>query len=323
MTSSSGDFAILDTTIDPATRSIIQLDTSRIGGQQTSIEVINGRHPGPVLCLTAAIHGDELNGIEIIRQVTRQIDPETLGGVLVAIPVVNSEGYRLRSRYIGDHDDLNRCFPGDQDGTYPQQLAHTIFTDVIGCCEAVIDLHTGASGRENHPQLRVDLSLQENQLLSSGFNHISILQSNAPRGSLREASSNAGIAAIVMEIGSAQGLEPDKVLLGVAALQSLLGSMGMTAKQSVEPVDQHIYYGGGWVRAEIDGIFVTRVELGDEVEQGTAIADIVDPLSSATCVVFAPVNCTILSKSHNQFVSAGSGLFRVGIAQETTHKDVH
>ncbi|WP_163339102.1 succinylglutamate desuccinylase/aspartoacylase family protein [Desulfopila sp. IMCC35008] len=313
MTINVGSFELLNTHIRPATRCTIQLDLGKIGGHSTSVEIINGRNPGPVLCLTAALHGDELNGIEIIRQLMQGIDPEIFCGVIVAVPVVNQDGYHHKTRYVDGVGDLNRSFPGDQNGTCCQQMAYTLFTEVISHCDAVIDVHTGSSGRENLPQLRVDLSIKQNEVLSSGFSRLSIIQSNPPRGSLREASSLSGIPALVMEIGGSQGVEPEKVLLGVEALQALLGSIEMTAVPPFDPEFQRVYYGGGWIRSEREGIFIAKACLGDVVQAGDILAEIIDPLLSTTYRVEAPLHCTILGRSHNQYVGQGTGLFRVGI----------
>lgn len=308
-----GSFELLNTHIRPATRCTIKLNLGTIGGHSTSVEIINGKNPGPVLCLVAALHGDELNGIEIVRKLMQGIDPEVFCGVIVAVPVVNQEGYHHNTRYINGGGDLNRCFPGDQDGTCCQQMAYTLFTEVISHCDAVVDVHTGSSGRENLPQLRVDLSIEQNEVLSSGFRRLSVIQSNPPHGSLREASALSGIPALVMEMGGSQGLEPDTVKLGVEALQALLGSIEMTAMQPFDLEFQHVYYGGGWIRSEREGIFIANARLGDVVQAGDILADIVDPLTSTTYQVVAPMPCTILGRSHNQFVEQGTGLFRVGI----------
>lgn len=313
MSSHTRSFQLLNITVEPATRLIIQLDLGKIGGPSIPVEVINGRHPGPVLCLTAAIHGNELNGIEIIRKAIEKIDPGLFSGVIVAIPVVNLEGYCNQTRHICEQSDLNRCFPGEPGGSYAEQVAHTLFSDIISVCDAVIDIHTGSAGRENLPQLRVDLSVRKNADLSAGFNHLSVIQSNPPQGSLREASTLAGMPAIVMEIGGSQALEPDMVLLGVKALQSLFGSIRMLELPISKPEAQHIYYGGGWIRSEIEGIFIARAALGETVEADQIVAEIINPLSSICYNVTSPIHCTILGRSHNQFLKAGSGLFRVGV----------
>jgi predicted deacylase len=275
--------------------------------------VINGQHAGPVLCLTAAIHGDELNGVEIIRQVVEGLDPLTLSGVVICIPIVNLEGYRGGERYLGDSCDLNRCFPGTAGGAYPDQIAYGLFQKIILHCDALIDLHTGSALRENHPQLRADLANDRVAALSTGFGDLSVLQSIAPPGSLRAAATVAGVPALVMEVGSTQNLETDKVLVGVQGLRDLMQDSGMTVVDHLISKEQHVYLGSGWVRSEFCGILINSVELGETVKAGDMLAEIIDPLTNRVNRVFSPFSSTILGLAHNQYVKQGFSLFRIGI----------
>lgn len=280
------------------------------------VHVVNGFEPGPILCLTAAIHGDELNGIAIVRRVIDGLNPAKLRGTVVGIPVVNLAGFDHHDRYIGDHIDLNRCFSGEPSRSYPERVARGIFNDVIAHCDGVVDLHTGSSLRENMVQLRADLSHGEVAQLSKGFGDISVVQSRATPGTLRYAATKAGIAAVVMEIGGSRGLEYDKVCSGVDGVISLLRSAGMIGEKGFTPAAQHIYLGGGWIRAEFGGILVHRVELGAVVLQGQLLAEILDPFSSKTYQVTAPFDCTILGRAHSQQVRAGFALFRVAMEKQ-------
>lgn len=263
--------------------------------------------------MTAAIHGNEINGVEIIRKIVEPIDPATLKGTIISVPVVNLEGYLNKVRYIRSNCDLNRCFPGKKNGSYPQKVAHALFKGVVSCCDIIIDIHTGSSGRENLPHLRVDLTKSQNADLLSRFRKLTMLQSKAPSGSLREASTAAGMTAIVLESGGSLGLEPKRVFSSVHGIEALLGALGMIAPPQTQPEDQHFFHGGGWIRSEIDGIFTSRVELGAEIEKGETVGEIFNPLSSSCCLVKSPLKCTILAKSHNQLVDSGVGLFRVGL----------
>lgn len=285
------------------------------------VHVVNGKKPGPILCLTAAIHGDELNGIAIIRQIVDGLDPEKLQGAVIGIPVVNLEGFNLHDRYIGDHIDLNRCFPGDREGSYPERVAHGLFNDIIMHCDAVVDLHTGSHLRENMVQLRADLACKKVAQLSAGFGDLNVMQSIATVGTLRHAATEAGIAAIVMEIGGSQGVEYDKVCIGVKGLISLMSSAGMIGEQGFVPALQHVFLGGGWIRAEVGGILVNRVELGVVVTEGQLIAEIIDPFSSKVQRVVAPFTCTVLGRAHSQQIEPGFALFRV--AMERLEEDGH
>lgn len=277
------------------------------------VHVVNGKMPGPVLCLTAAIHGDELNGIAIIRQIIDGLDPEKLHGAVIGIPVVNLEGFNLHDRYIGDHIDLNRCFPGDIGGSYPERVANGIFNDIITHCDAVVDLHTGSNLRENMVQLRADLTVKKVAQLSSGFGDLNVVQSRATVGTLRHAATEVGIAAIVMEIGGSQGVEYEKVCTGAEGLTSLMRSAGMVGDEGFVPAQQHVFLGGGWIRAEVGGILVNRVELGVVVNEGDLMAEIIDPFSNEVQRVVAPFTCMVLGRAHSQQVEAGFALFRVAM----------
>ncbi|BHH85529.1 deacylase [Desulforhopalus sp. 52FAK] len=277
------------------------------------VHVVNGKFPGPILCLTAAIHGDELNGIAIIRRIIDGLNPETLHGTVIGIPIVNLAGFNHHRRNISGEVDLNRCFPGSAVGNYPDQVADGIFQDIITHCDAVVDLHTGSSLRENMVQLRADLSNLDVAHLSAGFGDMSVLQSYAITGTLRQAATDAGIAAIVMEVGGSRGVENDKVLTGEQGVISLLRSAGMVGEEGFVPAEQHVYLGGGWVHAEVGGILVNRVELGIIIEEGQLLADIIDPFSSEVHHVLAPFTCTVLGRAHSQQVEPGFRLFRLAM----------
>ena len=277
------------------------------------VHVVNGKKPGPVLCLTAAIHGDELNGIAIIRQIIDGLDPEKLHGAVIGIPVVNLAGFNLHNRYIGDHIDLNRCFPGHIEGSYPERVANGIFNDIIVHCDAVVDLHTGSTLRENMVQLRADLTNEKVAQLSAGFGDLNVMQNRATVGTLRHAATEAGIPAIVMEIGGSQGVEYDKVCIGVEGVTSLMRSAGMVGEEGFVPDQQHVFLGGGWIRAEVGGILVNRVDLGVVVTEGQLLAEIIDPFSSEVQRVVAPFPCTVLGRAHSQQVESGFALFRVAM----------
>ena len=309
-------FTILEHDVLPGTRENLEwMYPCEDGGVSlaTAVHVVNGQKPGPVLCLTAAIHGDELNGIAIIRRIIDGLNPEKLRGTLVGIPVVNLNGFHRHDRYIGDRIDLNRCFPGSAEGSYAERVADGIFKDLILRSDGVVDLHTGSSLRENMVQLRADLCLENVAQFSAGFGNLNVMQSRATEGTLRYAATDAGIAAIVMEIGSSHGVEYDKVCLGVAGLMSLMKSAGMIGEEGYAPASQHVFHGGGWIYAEVGGILVNRVELGIVATEGQLLAEIIDPFSSEVHRVLAPFTCTVLGRAHSQQVAAGFALFRVAM----------
>ncbi|TKB11685.1 succinylglutamate desuccinylase/aspartoacylase family protein [Desulforhopalus sp. IMCC35007] len=314
------DLKILDYCVPPGTRQNIEWLYPHVEGKAPAsmvVHLVNGIQPGPVLCLTAAIHGDELNGIAIIRKIVDGLDPAKLAGAVVGIPVVNLDGFILHNRYISGHIDLNRCFPGDSLESYAHRVAHGIFKGIIVHCDGLVDIHTGSSLRENMVQLRADLSCKDVAQLSAGFGNLGVMQSCAAPGTLRRAATDAGIAALTMEVGGSHGIEYDKVCTGVEGLLSLLKSYGMIGEKGFTPDSQHVYLGGGWIRAEFTGILANRVELGTVVVEGTVLAEIFDPFSSEIHLVRAPFDCTVLGRAHSQQVEVGFALFRVAMEQRS------
>lgn len=312
----SQSFTIMDVEIRPGTRKNIQWSSPQGGHEPIQIVVVNGRKAGAVLCIVAAIHGDELNGIEIARNIMRELDPNRLRGAVVCIPIVNVEGYQRRERLIDASSDLNRSFPGNIEGTYSSQIAHFLLNGIIKHCDAVVDLHTGSTSCENLPQLRADLDITKNEDFVRGFGDFVVLQSKAPKGSLRAAATEAEIPAIVMEVGGSHGLEQDKVQIGIDAIRSLMRASGMTKKSRDGGSTPRIFVGAGWLRAEVDGIFVSLAALGAEVQEREAVAKIIDPKTGKTYTIFAPFTCTILGRAHNRFVTAGTGVVRVAMEKQ-------
>ena len=315
----AGKFTLIGTDVEPGTRRDLRWFSPQSPGGfpvATPVIVVNGRQTGPVLCITAAVHGDELNGIEIARRIFQDLDPEKLRGVVVGVPIVNLEGFWRRDRYIGDRRDLNRYFPGSPDGPYPGRVAYALFSEIIQHCDAVVDLHTGSFYRENLPQLRVDLSVRAVADLAKRFGALHALHSPGPSGSLRGAATAAGIPTVVMEIGGPLSLEPEKVELGVKSLQTFLHSIGMTDDRVWSwSRPQPVFYSSDFVRAEAGGILINIVELGARVKVGDVLADIIDPVSNQVYEVKSPSNGTILGRAQNQFVSPGFAIFRIGYEQ--------
>lgn len=308
-------FVIVGQTIEPGTMHNLQWHSMQsLLGQYSEIPIIvvNGVQPGPTLTLTAAIHGDELNGIETIRQVMHGLDPQKLKGVVVGLPVINLEGFWRKERYIGDRKDLNRYFPGNPQGSYPARVADLIFNNIIKYSDIVVDLHTGSFYRENLPQLRVDLNVDEMPKLATGFGALTALHSVAPPGSLRGASTAAGIPAVVMELGGPLSLETETVEVGVKSLRTFLEFVGMIDKKTFWPNPQPVFYASEWLRADAGGILINKVELGSRIKKGEVLAEISNPFTNAIHTVTSHMDGTILGRAQNQFVSPGFALFHIG-----------
>lgn len=280
----------------------------------TPVLVASGAKPGPVLCLTAAVHGDELNGIEITRQVVHHLNTKKLKGTVIGVPIVNLDGFHNASRYLKDRRDLNRYFPGSTEGASASRIAHSFFTQIITHCDALVDLHTGSFYRTNLPQIRADLSHEQLAEFSRGFGNITIVQSNASAGTLRGAAMAHGIPAVTMELGAPMSLDLDSVSVGVEAIKRLMRSMEMLPEPYRGGTVQPVYVESSWLRSDHSGIFVSKVELGAKLKKGDLLGTVTDPVTNASFRVRADSNSTVIGKAINQFVYPGFAVFHLAIA---------
>jgi len=279
----------------------------------TPVLVVNGTKPGPKLCLTAAVHGDELNGIEIVRRVMHDVNPDELSGALIGVPIVNVQGFRRGSRYLPDRRDLNRYFPGNPNGSAAARIAHSLFTDVITNCDALVDLHTGSFERANLPQIRADLRNPDVVTLTLGFGSMVVLHSEPTVGTLRHAATLAGIPAVTVEAGGPTELELGEVKDGVRGIETLLSTLGMVKKVRIWGEPEPVYYRSSWVRADNGGILLANVSLGSTVRRGDLLGTITDPMSNARSELRSPYAGRIIGMARNQVVMPGFAAFHVGI----------
>jgi predicted deacylase len=279
----------------------------------TPVLVANGVAPGPTLCLTAALHGDELNGVEMVRRVFHDIDPMNLSGALIGVPIVNVQGFRRGSRYLPDRRDLNRYFPGNPNGSAAARIAHSLFNEVISNCDALIDLHTGSFERANLPQLRADLRNPDVVTLTHGFGAMVVLHSKPTVGTLRYAATHAGIPAVTVEAGGPSVLELLEVKHGVKGVETLLTTLGMTRRMRLWGDPEPVYYRSSWVRADNGGILLSVVSLGSSVRKGDLLGSITDPMSNARTELRSPYSGRIIGMARNQVVMPGFAAFHVGI----------
>ena len=282
----------------------------------TPVLVVNGAHSGPTLCLTAAVHGDELNGIETVRQIVHNLNEKKLKGAVVGVPIVNIQGFQRHTRYLPDRRDLNRFFPGNPTGSSASRIAYSFFTQIVQHCDSLVDLHTGSFHRTNLPQLRADLRNEEVVALTKGFGSTVVLHSEGAQGSLRRAAVEAGIPAVTVEAGAPLRLEEEEVKHSVKSIQSLLDTLGMYNKRSLWGNPEPAYYASHWVRSDNGGILFSQVKLGKRVKQGDVLGTVTDPISNKQTTITSPFNGRILGKAMNQFVMPGYATYHIGIEAE-------
>ncbi len=275
--------------------------------------VARGLTPGPTLCLTAGIHGDELNGVEIARRVFAQIDPQELRGALITLPAINAQGVRAGNRYLSDGRDLNRAFPGRAGGSVAALIAHAIFTKVLSHCDALIDLHTASNQRANLPQIRADLSDPAIWELAVHFGIGIVVGGSGPDGSLRREAAKSGIPAIIYEAGEPNRFQEDEIERGVNGVKSVMAYLEMTDEADREIPDARIYERSRWIRTALGngGFFFPTATLGDTVRIGDSLGKIVDPYTDASFEVISPLAGEIIGMAVSQPVLSGYALFHL------------
>ena len=310
-------FYLLDSEVPPATSTRLSWSPEQSFdaiATPTPVLVVNGAKRGPVVCLTAAIHGDELNGIEVVRRVLYDLDPDKLSGTVIGVPIVNLQGFRRASRYLPDRRDLNRFFPGNPSGSLASRIAHSFFAEVIDNCEALVDLHTGSFNRTNLPQLRADLKNADVVHLTRGFGSTVVLHSDGAPGTLRRAATDRGIPAVTLEAGEPARLQEREVEHGTKGVMTLLNELDMYRKVTFWGTREPVYYRSRWVRADKGGVLFSDVELGERVLADQVLGTITDPITNVQSVLRAPSNGRILGMALNQFVMPGFAAYRIGIA---------
>jgi len=275
--------------------------------------VARGRTPGPTLCLTAGVHGDELNGVEVARRVFAQTEPQELRGTLIALPAINAEGVRTGSRYLSDRRDLNRAFPGSMGGSVAGLIAHEIFTKVLSHCNALLDLHTASNQRANLPQIRADLSDPAIRELAIHFGLGIVVGGSGPDGSLRREAAKTGIPAIIYEAGEPSRFQEDEIERGVQGVENVMAYLDMIDYSAHKIPDAHIYERSQWIRTTLGagGFFFPIAGLGDIVQAGDSLGRIVDPLTDASYEVISPITGEIIGMAVPQPVLSGYALFHL------------
>ena len=279
----------------------------------TPVLVAEGMAPGRTLCLSAAVHGDELNGIEIVRRVMYSLDPEKLSGRVIGVPIVNIQGFERHSRYLPDRRDLNRFFPGNPRGSSASRIAYSFFEQVVKHCDALVDLHTGSFHRTNLPQLRANLRDESVLEMTEGFGGLVILHSTGGPGTLRASAARAGVPAVTLEAGEPLRVDDKAVDHSVKALYSLLDDMGMYKRRSLWGSPEPTYYGSMWVRADKGGMLLGDVKLGKRVKEGDVLGTVTDPITNVKQEILAPQSGRVIGMALNQFVMPGYAAFHLGV----------
>ncbi len=303
-----------DVTVPPGRKVQIELPFARVitgATESLPVVVINGRTAGPVIWLSAAIHGDELNGIQVIRQVLRTLDAKSVRGAVIAAPIVNPLGFLLESRYLPDRRDLNRHFPGSKRGSTASRLAHLFMTEVVSQCSVGIDLHTATHHRVNFPQLRADIDDPATLELARAFGAPFTIKSRARDGSLRQAAADLGKTVLLYEAGQAHRFDDDAVEAGYSGVMRTLRRLNMVDARLPRAQPTTLIRRTRWVRARRGGIVELQAKLGQRVKEGEMIASISDAFGNRATGVKATQTGWVIASTVRPLVNLGDALVHI------------
>lgn len=304
-----------ETTVSPGTRVNVDLPVADLYTSTSlhmPVQVICGRKAGPVLFVSAAIHGDELNGVEVIRRLLKRKTLQSIRGTLLAVPIVNVHGFLDQSRYLPDRRDLNRSFPGSPKGSIAARLANLFIKQIVSKADYGVDLHTGAINRSNLPQIRANLDDPETLDLAKTFGVPVIINSDIRDGSLRACASDRGLPVLIYEAGEALRFDEVSIRAGLRGILNVMRHIGMLPKRkNAKQVTPVIAKSTSWVRAPDSGIVSAKIRLGKSVRKGQRLALISDTLGDKEEYVIAPFDGIVIGQDNLPLAHEGDALFHL------------
>ncbi|MBS8225102.1 succinylglutamate desuccinylase/aspartoacylase family protein [Vannielia litorea] len=309
-------FSIGGEEVAPGTRRTVDLPVSWLSDHTPvtlSVHVVHGKTEGPTLCVSAGVHGDEVIGIEIVRRLLKGTNLKGMKGTLLVVPIVNAFGFHNRSRYLPDRRDLNRCFPGGEEGSMASRLAHLFLTEVVSRANVGIDLHSAAVHRTNYPQTRVSPGLPRVRELAEVFGAPIMMESSIRDGSLREAAQEAGVDMIVYEGGEGLRFDEFSVRAGHAGVLRVMHALGMVGRRGVSATKTPSQFcpSSKWLRAPVGGMFRSYRTDGDLVEEGALLGAVSDPFGEQDSEIVAPFDGIIIGRAVLPVVNEGDAVFHL------------
>lgn len=316
MSRARDSFSLGHVKVRPGAQRDVLLPITRLvtgGDVSLPVRVVHGKEPGPVVWVNGAVHGDEVVGVEIIRQVLSGLNPTTMRGTLLAVPVVNVLGFMAGDRYLPDRRDLNRSFPGSTRGSLASRLAHLFMTQVVSKCEVGIDLHTGADRRSNYPQIRGDLDDPRTRELAQAFGAPVILHARVRDGSLRQAARERGACVLLYEGGENLRLDAYAVEAGVAGVRNVLAALAMIGPPKAPPPNTPTREcrSSEWVRARRSGMLRLEVSLGQQVSDGERLGTLYDAFGRTLRAVYASRTGVVIGRTEAPVVHRGDAVVHI------------
>jgi len=309
-------FVIGQQEIAPGTIATIELPISRLSTRThmtLPVRVLHGSKPGPVLFISAGVHGDEVIGVEIIRRLLTKVSIKRLAGTLLCVPVVNVFGFIMHQRYLPDRRDLNRSFPGSASGSLAGQLANVFGKEIIRRSDYGIDLHSAAVHRTNLPQIRINAASTRAHELALAFGPPAIIVSPLRDGSLRQRAAEQGVDVLLYEAGEALRFDELSIRLGVKGILRVMKHLGMSTHSKIESVSTISLQSDQtqWVRAPEGGIFRAMRASGHRVKADTILGYLSDPFGDTNVPVRSPVDGIIIGRTNVPVVNQGDALMHI------------
>ncbi|MDH3342707.1 MAG: succinylglutamate desuccinylase/aspartoacylase family protein [Gammaproteobacteria bacterium] len=304
-------------TIKPGTRTTLDLPAGKLYTHtpvNIPVHVIMGKKAGPRLFISAAIHGDEINGVEIIRRLLRLPALNKLSGTVIALPIINVHGFINHSRYLPDRRDLNRSFPGSDKGSLAGRIANIFMQEIVSKSTHGIDIHTAAIHRDNLPQIRANLDDEETEKLARAFNVPVIISSNLRDGSLREAAAEYGIPMLLYEAGEALRFDEISIRAGVQGILNVMCELEMlpASRSKKKKISNPIVArSSSWVRSPESGILRAMVPLGSRVKTNTLLGIVADPFGETETEITSPCNGIIIGRTNLPLINEGDALYHI------------
>ncbi len=308
-------FAIGNVRVRAGAARDVELPITRLvtgGDVSLPVRVVHGREPGPVVWVSGAIHGDEVIGVEVIRELIAALDPKQFRGTLVAVPVVNVLGFMAGDRYLPDRRDLNRSFPGSPRGSLASRIAHLFMAEVVAKCEVGIDVHTAADKRANLPQIRADLDDPRTRDLAEAFGARVMVHARLRDGSLRQAALEVGAKVLLYEAGEANRFDDESIATGVAGIRRVLAFLEMIEAEPADDLPAGLESRStGWVRARSTGILNLETKLGAFVSAGDRLGGLSDTFGRRVRLIHADRDGIVIGLTRAPIVNAGDALVHI------------
>ena len=305
-------------TVKPGEHRLVKISIDRLPTGtliDIPIYVFNSGKPGPTVLVQAGLHGDEINGIEIVRRMLQDEQFHVQRGAVIAVPILNIFGFIHFSRDVPDGKDVNRSFPGTKTGSMASRLAYHYTSQILDQVDLAIDLHTGGALRHNYPQVRFTKEYPESKRIAEVFRAPFLFPARLIKGSFRNAAYKKGVPVVVFEAGESMRFDEYAILEGMQGILNVLHYFKMIPSIEPQYAESHnsiLLSERKWLRAPTAGMFIPEAHNGSGVEKGQELGIVTDTYARRRKAIKAPFDGYIFCINHQAVVNQGEALFHIG-----------